>query len=200
MFRRVIRAAFSEDTVRVYQAYRPEIAKPALDAGTFVPPFSMGRVTWIKPSFNWMMYRCGFGRKVGQEVVLGIDITRAGFEWSLGHAVLSHYDESIHSSYASWQSALAAAPVRIQWDLERDWRLNVLNDVRAIQIGLAGKAVTRYVKEWIVRLEDVTPLAHRIADALESGVVPSDLPCDLERPYPLSPALKLKLTGTILPI
>jgi len=39
----VIRGAFSEDTVRVYQAYRPEIANPALDAGTFVPPFSMGR-------------------------------------------------------------------------------------------------------------------------------------------------------------
>ena len=95
MFQRLIRAAFSEKTVRVYQAYRLEIAKPALDAGTFVPPFSMGRMTWIKPSFNWMMYRCGFGRKAGQEVVLGIDITRAGFEWSLEHAVLSHYDPSI---------------------------------------------------------------------------------------------------------
>jgi hypothetical protein len=198
MLQRVIRAAFSENTVRVYQAYRPEIAKPALDAGTFVPPFSMNRMTWIKPSFNWMMYRCGFGRKAGQEVVLGIDITRTGFEWSLEHAVLTHYDPSIHSSQNDWQSALAEAPVRVQWDPERDWRLNALKDIRAIQIGLSGEAVTRYVNDWIVGLEDVTLVAHRIADALESGIVPDGLPCDREQPYPLSPALKLKLSRTIL--
>jgi len=146
------------------------------------------------------MYRCGFGRKAGQEVVLGIDITRAGFGWSLEHAVLSHYDPSIHSSHADWQSSLAEAPVRVQWDPERDWRLNILKDIRAIQIGLAGEAVTRYVNEWIVRLENVTPVAQRMADALQSGVVPDDLPDESERPYPLSPALKLKLTRTILPI
>src|SRR5258705_5657751 len=124
MLQCVIRAAFSPDTVRVYQAYRLEIAKAALEAGTFVPPFSMGRMTWITPSFNWMMYRCGFARKAGQEIVLGIDITRAGFEWALEHAVLSHYAPPIHSSHAEWQSSLADAPVRVQWDPERDWRLN----------------------------------------------------------------------------
>jgi Domain of unknown function (DUF4291) len=200
MIERVIRGAFSENTVRVYQAYRPEIAKPALEAGTFIPPFSMGRMTWIKPSFNWMMYRCGFGRKVGQEVVLGIDITRAGFEWSLEHAVLSHYDPSIHSSYNDWQSGLAEAPVRIQWDPERDWRLKALKDIRAIQIGLAGEAVTKYVSEWIVHLEDLTPIAHRIADALQRGTIPDDMPSERERPYPLDPALKLKLARTIIPM
>src|SRR5215471_15773329 len=136
----VIRATYSDRTVRVYQAYRPEIALPALKAERFVPPFSMSRMTWIKPSFNWMMYRCGFARKAGQEVVLGIDITRAGFEWALEHAVLSHYDPSIHASQEQWQNSLADAPVRIQWDPERDWRLNILPGVRAIQIGLSGEA------------------------------------------------------------
>jgi hypothetical protein len=199
MLQCVIRAAFSPDTVRVYQAYRPEIAKAALEAGTFVPPFSMGRMTWIKPSFNWMMYRCGFARKAGQEIVLGIDITRAGFEWALEHAVLSHYEPSIHSSHAEWRSSLTDAQVRVQWDPERDWRLTLLKDVRAIQIGLAGEAVTRYVNEWIVRLENVTSIAHRIADALNGGLVPDDLPDKLEQPYPLSPALRLKLSRTILP-
>ena len=198
MFQCVIRAALSENTVRVYQAYRPEIANAALEAGTFVPPFSMSRMTWIKPSFNWMMYRCGFARKAGQEVVLGIDITRAGFEWALEHAVLSHYDPSIHSSHDEWQNSLADSPVRIQWDPERDWRLNILQGVRAIQIGLSGDAVTRYVSEWIVRLENVTPVAHRIADALNGDVVPDDLPDKLEQPYPLSPALRQKLARTIL--
>jgi hypothetical protein len=198
MFDCVIRAALSENTVRVYQAYRPEIANAALKAGTFVPPFSMSRMTWIKPSFNWMMYRCGFARKVGQEVVLGIDITRAGFEWALEHAVLSRYDPSIHSSHDEWQNSLTDAPVRIQWDPERDWRLNILQGVRAIQIGLSGDAVIRYVNEWIIRLENVTPVAHRISDALKGDVVPDDLPDKLEQPYPLSPALRQKLARTIL--
>jgi hypothetical protein len=200
MFQCVIRAAFSTETVRVYQAYRPEIAQAALQAGTFVPPFSMGRMTWIKPSFNWMMYRCGFASKAGQEVVLGIDITRAGFEWALEHAALSHYEPSIHVSHAEWQSFLAEAPVRVQWDPERDWRLNTLKDIRAIQIGLAGEAVTRYVNEWIVRLQDVTSVAHRVAVAVNGGTVPDDLPEKLEQPYPLSPALRLKLSRTILPM
>src|SRR3984957_6504650 len=135
MLRYVIRTAFSEHTVRVYQAYREEIAMPALAAGKFVPPFSMERMTWIKPSFNWMMYRCGYATKAGQEVVLGIDITREGFEWGLEHAVLSSFDPSIHSSHDTWRSSLAEAPVRIQWDPERDWRLHIVEGVRAIQIG-----------------------------------------------------------------
>jgi hypothetical protein len=69
------------------------------------------------------------------------------FEWALEHAILSHYEPSIHSSHAEWQSFLAEAPVRVQWDPERDWRWNMLKDVPAIQIGLAGEAVTRYVNQ-----------------------------------------------------
>jgi hypothetical protein len=196
MPRYVIRTAFSESTVRVYQAYRAEIA---LAAGRFVPPFSMGRMTWIKPSFNWMMYRCGYATKSGQEVVLGIDITREGFEWALEHAVLSSFNPSIHSSHDEWRSTLSEAPVRIQWDPERDWRLSVVDGVRAIQIGLTGEAVQRYVDNWIVRLEDVTPVAHRLDVDLKNGAIPDNLPDNLETPYPLSSALRLKLSRTILP-
>jgi Domain of unknown function (DUF4291) len=195
-----IRAAFSQHTIRVYQAYRTEIAAPALAAGRFVPPFSMGRMTWIKPSFNWMMYRCGYATKTGQEVVLGIDITREGFEWALERAVLSSYNPSVHSSHHEWRSSLAEAPVRIQWDPERDWRLRVVENVRAVQIGLTGEAVERYVNEWIVRLEDMTPVAHRLAVDLKNDAIPEDLPDKCEMPYPLSSALQLKLSRTILPI
>ncbi|MBM7066808.1 DUF4291 family protein [Actibacterium sp. 188UL27-1] len=76
---RQIRTIFDRHTVRVYQAYPPQIARAALSAGTFVPPFKMERMTWIKPSFCRMMHRCGYGRKPGQEMVLGIDIRRSGF-------------------------------------------------------------------------------------------------------------------------
>jgi hypothetical protein len=44
----------------VYQAYSPHIAHAAIAAGTFVTPFKQGRMTWIKPSFLWMMYRSGW--------------------------------------------------------------------------------------------------------------------------------------------
>jgi Domain of unknown function (DUF4291) len=60
-------------------------------AGRFVPPFKRDRMTWIKPSFLWMMYRCDWATKPGQERVLAVKITRAGFEWALAHACLSHF-------------------------------------------------------------------------------------------------------------
>src|SRR5262245_15163066 len=94
----IIRAIYSERTIRVYQAYRPEIAMPALAVGRFVPPFNMGRMTWIKPSFNCIMCRSGYATKPGQEVVLGIDITREGFEWALENAALSKFTPAVHSS------------------------------------------------------------------------------------------------------
>ncbi len=48
-------------------------------------------LTWIKSSFLWMMYRCGWATKAGQESVLAIEITPDGFEWALRHACLSSY-------------------------------------------------------------------------------------------------------------
>src|SRR5208282_1017273 len=143
--------------------------------------------------------RCGYATKSGQEVVLGIDITREGFEWALEHAVLTSYTPSIHASHDVWRNALAEASVRIQWDPERDWRLLPVKDVRAIQIGLDGEAVDRYVNEWIVQLEDMTPLAQRLAIEARGDVIPEDLPDNREIAYPLSSELRLKLSQTILP-
>src|SRR5262245_29151916 len=89
---RQIRAFYDDQVIRVYQAYSNAIADAALRQGTFVsPPFKLDRMTWIKPSFLWMMYRCGWGYKdSGQERVLAIDISRSGFEWALEHSCLSH--------------------------------------------------------------------------------------------------------------
>jgi hypothetical protein len=181
-----IKAMFDDKTIRVYQAYSSNIALPALAAGRFVPPFKMNRMTWIKPSFNWMMYRSGYASKHGQEFVLGIDITREGFEWALAYAALSNFVPDIHTSYEAWRKEVVAKPVRVQWDPERDWRLQPISGVRAIQIGLSGEAVEKYVHDWIVRIEDVTSLAHAAASAI---VIPASLPCSNERPYPLPDSL-----------
>lgn len=177
-----IRAVYDEDTIRVYQAYSDPIADSALAHGSFVsPPFKMERMTWIKPSFLWMMYRAGWGMKDdGQKRILAIDITREGFEWALEHACLSEAAPS--ASDREWQQLKDKSPVRVQWDPERDLHLQRL-PYRAIQIGLSKEAVERYVHQWIRRIEEVTPLAHRIQALVAAG--------DVESAWALLPAERL---------
>ena len=156
-----IRAVYTDTTIRVYQAYSDAIADTALAAGRFVsPPFKMERMTWIKPSFLWMMYRAGWGNKDdNQKRILAIDISRSGFEWALRHACLSHPPTGMDS--ATWQQTKAAHPVRIQWDPERSLKLEPLPH-RSIQIGLTGEAVPRYVNEWIQNISEITDVAQEI--------------------------------------
>ncbi|MBB3761891.1 DUF4291 domain-containing protein [Xanthomonas arboricola] len=158
---RQIRAVYDKKIIRVYQAYSDAIAESALIHQTFIsPPFKMERMTWIKPSFLWMMYRAGWGYKdEGQKRILAIDITREGFEWALAHSCPSHPEPGM--SHEEWDQLKSRSPVRIQWDPERDLSLQPLPH-RAIQIGLSKEAVQLYVSEWIQRITDVTPLAHSI--------------------------------------
>ena len=171
MNEKTIRAIYDEQTITVYQAYNSTIAAPAIKAQTFVsPPFKMERMTWIKPSFLWMMYRSGWARKVGQERVLAIQIKREGFHWALDHACLSHFDAEIHASKEAWRAQLKVAPVRIQWDPERNILMEKL-PYRSLQMGLSGEGVQRYVEEWIVGVQDVTDLCHRIHGLVKKGSV-----------------------------
>ncbi len=165
---REIRAVFDDQTIRVYQAYSDPIADSAIAAGTFVsPPFKMERMTWIKPSFLWMMYRAGWSMKdAGQKRILAIDITREGFEWALANACLSHPEEGV--SERDFQRLKDRSPVRIQWDPERNLHLHAQSH-RAIQIGLSKEAVALYVHQWIRRIEDVTPLALQLHTLVANG-------------------------------
>ncbi|GIE34227.1 hypothetical protein Ait01nite_072720 [Actinoplanes italicus] len=193
--RRQIRAVYDDDTVTVYQAYSPAIAVPAVRAGRFVPPFKRERMTWIKPSFLWMMYRCGWATKPGQEHVLAVSITRSGFEWALANAELSHHERSLHPDRVTWQRELRGAPVRLQWDPERDLRLREL-PYRSLQLGLGGSAVPLYVDEWITTITDVTGLARRIRGHLDDGDearAATLLPP--ERPYPLTEQIAARIAA-----
>jgi hypothetical protein len=166
---RQIRAVFDDQTIRVYQAYSDSIADSALAAGTFVsPPFKVERMTWIKPSFLWMMYRSGWGTKPGQTRVLAIDMTRVGFAWALDHACLSHYEPGTYESQESWEALKAKASVRIQWDPERDVSLRQL-EYRAIQIGLSGEAVKLYMTDWIVGIMDISEQCREIHELQKTG-------------------------------
>jgi hypothetical protein len=182
---RQIRARYSADTITVYQAYSPRIAVPAASAGRFVAPFERDRMTWIKPSFRWMMYRCGWATKPGQEHMLAVELTRSGFAWALAHACLSHYDRHLYENRADWSRRLRTSPVRVQWDPERSIRMERL-PYRSLQLGLSGDAVERYVDEWTVAITDITPTVHRIRALLTTGdhqAAAEHLPA--EHAYPL---------------
>lgn len=179
-----IRAVYDEHTIRVYQAYSDSIADSALANGRFVsPPFKMTRMTWIKPSFLWMMYRAGWGMKDdGQKRILAVDIRRSGFEWALAHAIGSRKPAGMDDE--TWRRYKTVYPVRVQWDPERDVHLQALPH-RAIQIGLSGEAVQRYIDDWIVNITEVSDLAHRIRYLLEQGdTAAAQMLLPAERAYP----------------
>ncbi|MFT3725782.1 MAG: DUF4291 domain-containing protein [Hyphomonadaceae bacterium] len=167
---REIRAACSPQTIRVYQAYSDTIADSAVAHQTFVsPPFSMSRMTWIKPSFLWMMYRAGWGLKDdGQKRILALDITHEGFAWALANSCSSHREPGM--SLDEYRALKDRMPVRIQWDPDRDLHHKPQNH-RAIQIGLTGEAIVRYTRDWIRAISDITPLAHDI----HARVIANDL-------------------------
>jgi hypothetical protein len=181
-----IRALHTPSTITVYQAYAPEIGLPAAREGRFPALWLRDRMTWIKPSFLWMMYRCGWGTKAGQETVLAVEISRDGFEWALRHACLSSYVRGVHPDRAAWQRQLKGAPARVQWDPERDLHLQPL-PYRSLQLGLSGEAVRRYADEWTVSIRDVTPLAHEIHALVSGGDLNSAIRLlPQERPYPIA--------------
>lgn len=191
--KREIRASYSAETIRVYQAFAQQIATPAVRSQTFVEPFKRSRMTWVKPSFLWMMYRSGWAHKDGQERVLAIDITRAGFEWALSNSCLTASDSAVHADPLDWLAQLRSSPVRIQWDPERDILLRPL-DYRTVQVGLRGPAVDAYVEKWITRIEDLTDLVHRVELLVNRGAIEeAESLVPAERPYPLPQDIALRI-------
>ncbi|MCM2577566.1 DUF4291 domain-containing protein [Streptomyces sp. MTZ3.1] len=184
-----VRARHTATTLTVYQAYPPGIGRPAARDNRFPAAWKRDRMTWIKPSFLWMMYRCGWGTKEGQETVLAVEISRDGFAWALRNACLSHYEPGLHADRAAWRQQLRHSPARVQWDPERDPQLRPLPH-RSLQLGLSGEAAARYADEWLVAVTDVTPLAREIHALVRSGdAAAADRLLPVEPPYPAGDGL-----------
>ena len=152
---RNIYAIYDDKTIRVYQAYNNEIADEALKLGKFGSKFSLTRMTWIKPSFLWMMYRSGWASKQGQERILAIDLKRGGFDEIVRNAVLSSFREVSDLSKEEWKEKLENSEVRCQWDPDRDIYGNPIGR-RAIQLGIKGETVRKYINDWIVNITYIT--------------------------------------------
>ena len=191
---RRIYAAYDADGVVVYQAFKPAIVQAALEKGTFGAGFSLERMTWIKPSLGWMLYRSGYATKTRQEAILKITLSHEGFLTILRQSVETSYNSQVYRDENQWRDALKASTVRHQWDPERLLNLGKHPTRRAIQIGIRGWVVQRYVSDWIVKLEDVTALAHDIQAAVKSrGTFPT---VPDERVYPVEPDLAKQLDIT----
>lgn len=161
---KVIRAYQTDSTIRVYQAFSDELTSLAVKHHSFKenPHFKMTRMTWIKPSFLWMMYRAGWGNKDNkQQRILAIDISKEGFDWALAHSCSSH--KPITISTDEWNIVKSKTPVRVQWDPERNLLLEPLK-YRTIQIGLSGIAVEHYINKWITGIIDITEEAKEISN------------------------------------
>jgi hypothetical protein len=152
---RHILAHYDEHSIVVYQAYRPSIGRFTIEHGFFGGGFSLSRMSWIKPNFLWMMYRCGWGTKEGQEVVLGLRLRREFFDTVLAQAVQSGYYEGHFPSRERWQEALATSAVRLQWDPDHD-PLGAKLERRAIQLGLRGEVLEAFSKRELLEVIDMT--------------------------------------------
>lgn len=187
-----ILAQFDEENIRVYQAYNNKIADEAISLGTFGSYFKMERMTWIKPSFLWMMYRSGWATKEGQERILAIDIKRTGFNIILENVVLSTFKAEIYGQYENWKMHLENSQVRCQWDPDRDIFGNQL-DRRAIQLGLKGNIIKNYVNDWIVKISDISDQVIEIRESIKSKTFKKSM-LPIEHEYPLEEQLK-KILG-----
>lgn len=169
-----------------YQAFNDAIADYAVANQRFGgPEFKPIRMTWIKPSFAWMLYRSGYGSKHNQTRVLKVKLPHEAVAKLLSQCDCKH--------------GAGGTNGRVQWDPARDLMSRdednhkeprkMLRE-RAIQIGVKGKLSAFYVDS-VVAIQDVSSLARQVGaahgikntkdrQAAIESLVPS-LP--VERPY-----------------
>lgn len=153
----VFRGEWDDEGVFVYQAFNDQIADYALEHQRFGgPQFNAARMTWIKPSFAWVLYRSGYAHKHGQRRILKMKLPHAALAMLLGQC--------------QCREGGGGSKGRVQWDPARDLMAaggrepRKMLRARAIQIGLSGSLSEEYV-HMVVSIEDVTALAHRVGAA-----------------------------------
>jgi hypothetical protein len=163
-------AQFDEETITVYQAFNEEIAAHAVKQQHFGGGgYDFDRITWLKPSFLWMMYYSGWAHAKNQEAVLAIKLTRDCFDGLLQQAQLTTGNE--HSASESV----------LQWETYHDL-LGNKTDRQAAKIGLRGEALTRYNETCIQEITNITDYV-REQQALIKADRLSDVRVPAERAY-----------------
>ncbi|MEO0563263.1 MAG: DUF4291 family protein, partial [Chloroflexota bacterium] len=89
-------------------------------------------------------------------------------------------------SITSWRDQFETAQVHVQWDPERSIKGADLQ-IDSIQVGLSRHIVRRFVDEWVVQIEDYTPLVRKIYGLLKKGDLKNakrQLPTEKQYPIP----------------
>ena len=189
---RHILAQFDEDTVIVYQAYRPAIGRFAATHGVFGGDFSFTRMSWVKPNFLWIMYRSGWGTKENQEVTLGLRIRRAFFDTLLTEAVPSSWDVEQFPTEPEWSQAVDQSSVRVQWDPDHNPSGAKLQR-RAVQLGLRGERLEAFARRELVEVIDLSDFVAEQRERLAASGA-SAIATPRERVYqPVDPRIAAKL-------
>ncbi|MEJ1239700.1 DUF4291 domain-containing protein [Chryseolinea sp. T2] len=159
----------NDSSIVVYQAYKRSTADFAAKNQVFGGDgFSYNRMSWIKPNFLWMMFRCGWAEKEGQEGVLAITLSKTFFLEILSKAIISSFNTDYYSDQNKWKEDLSNADVRLQWDPDHDALGNKITR-RAIQLGLKGEMLERYGKSEIISIRDITPFVVEQKKLLDYG-------------------------------
>ncbi|PSK94313.1 DUF4291 domain-containing protein [Taibaiella chishuiensis] len=175
------------DQIVVYQAYKPAIAEYAVRHQQLGGPgFSYERMSWIKPGFLWMMYRCGWATKEDQESVLAITIAKTDFLQILAEAVPTTFKPKQYSDSNAWKADMKAKAVRLQWDPDHD-PFGRKQERRAIQLGLKGDLLKTFGQTYIRSIADITGFVkeqkvHVDRHRLEALLVPAESVMTLEDP------------------
>merc|ERR1712217_906529 len=152
-----------------------EIADWALENQKFGGPnFNPTRMTWIKPSFAWMLYRAGYGHKdKNQARILKV---------KLPHDAVADILSRCRDGHGN-----GGGEGRVQWDPARTLlrghgggkgREPAQSGGRAIQIGMKGPLSCYYVSQ-ALSIVDVTALAHEVEHA--HGLAPDDCQSTVEQ-------------------
>ena len=177
-----IMAQYNRRWIRVYQAYNPAIAQEAVALQRFGNQFQTNRMTWINPSFLWLMYRSNWGTKKNQEHILAIDVCRSVFDELLKKATLTSPDSPCYTG-EQWRKAFDEATVYCQWDPDRNINGDPIHRA-AIQIGLKGEALKEFLDMGICRVQDFTPMVRKWNQRRKNGGLSlRDLP--EEKQYPV---------------
>jgi len=156
------------EQIIVYQAYNHVIADFALENQYFGGnSYSYSRMSWIKPNFLWMMYRCGWAEKENQERVLGIWIKTTDFDFILSQSVFSSFQGNIYGTHEQWKSELGNKPARLQWDPDHDIYGNK-QERKAIQLGIKGDLLEKFGKEMISEIIDLTEFVKQQKENIDS--------------------------------
>jgi len=175
---------WDDEGVFFYQAFNKQIADWAVQHQRFGgPDFNPKRMTWIKPSFAWMLYRAGYGHKdKNQARILKVKLSHEAVAEILSRCKHGHGN--------------GGSDGRVQWDPARTLLRGerdepALSGGRAIQIGMKGDLSCYYVSNTL-SICDVTSLANlmqyahgqqpeKCLSTVQEWLACGDLPN--ERPY-----------------